>query len=71
MKKWTTVAAMLCLVVGCVGRVPLYSPRLPPSDGHRSATSNAACLECHDVTSQASHKPIDDCRNCHKLCKEC
>jgi hypothetical protein len=71
MKRWITVAALLCLVVGCVGRIALYAPRLPPSDEHRAATGNADCLECHDLASRTSHRTTDDCRRCHTMCKEC
>ncbi len=71
MKRWIAVAAVLGLVVGCVGRVALYAPRLPPSDNHRAATGNTDCLECHDVAGRASHKPTDDCRRCHTICEGC
>ena len=67
MKRWIMVAALLCLGVGCVGRIALYSPRLPPTDDHREATGNADCLECHDPTRRGSHKTTDDCRKCHTI----
>ena len=66
MHKWISVAVLFGLAVGCVGRISLYSPRLTPSDAHRAATSNAACLECHDVREYESHSAGDDCRRCHK-----
>ncbi|MDF1554508.1 MAG: hypothetical protein P1P84_15665 [Deferrisomatales bacterium] len=71
MKRWIAVVAVLGLVAGCVGRVALYSPRLPPSEDHRAAVSNADCLECHDVTARANHATTDDCRNCHTICEGC
>jgi len=59
------------LLVGCVVRVPAYSPRRTNSEAHRSAVAPGDCLDCHDLTARRDHAPDDNCLKCHPLCKGC
>ncbi|PLY07734.1 MAG: hypothetical protein C0624_03520 [Desulfuromonas sp.] len=63
------MVTMMAMVVGCVNRIPVYSPRQTDTQAHREARAPQDCLDCHDLSQRPSHAPSDDCLQCHKITK--
>lgn len=66
MKKLFCLIAVLFLF-GCTMRMAVYAPHRTDNADHRTATTNQACLECHDVAGQKEHKRDDNCMRCHRI----
>jgi len=63
---------IITILAGCLWkRVPQFAPRRSPTPEHLAATKSADCCSCHDVTVLRQHAAMDDCFNCHHLCREC
>lgn len=64
-----SLSLLLLALPGCATRVPVFSPRLPPTEDHLAARQPSDCLGCHDAPSlRPDHSPKDPCRKCHKIC---
>ena len=62
------VALIIALSWGCVHRMAPFAPHRPDTDFHRSATTNQACIGCHEVASlRSGHQASDNCLKCHRI----
>ena len=55
------------LLVGCTMRMAVLAPHRIDNADHRAATTNKACLECHDITGKKVHIADDNCMKCHRI----
>jgi len=68
MKKYSLLLLTL-LLVSCTMRMAVYAPHRSDNDDHRKATTNVACLDCHDVVGKREHQTDDNCMRCHRIVK--
>jgi len=63
------VVVLVASAFGCgARRMAPFAPHRPDSDFHRNATTNQACIGCHEVAGlRSGHQASDDCRKCHRI----
>ena len=63
------VALVIATSWGCgARRMAPFAPHRPDSDFHRSATTNQACVGCHEVAAlRGGHQASDDCHKCYRI----
>lgn len=63
------LAVVLAITWGCGSRrMAPFAPHRPDTDFHREATTNQACIDCHEVARlPAGHQAADNCLRCHRI----
>lgn len=62
------LVVFIACTAACTLRMAPFSPHRSNTDAHRQATTNQACLECHNLSEiRTDHQPSDNCLRCHRI----
>lgn len=62
------ISVILLLLMACTRRMAPFAPHQTNSEAHRTAMTNQACLDCHQIKNIGNrHRASDDCRRCHRI----
>lgn len=58
----------LIALAACTRRMAPFSPHQTNTEAHRTALTNQACLNCHEIKTIGNrHQASDNCRRCHRI----